>query len=161
MAAPAEVSIEIIPDFEASAHIYQSRPSNLKEEGIQGIFVPDIMLANQARNSLEFYGLPTVPAEDVTVNWIRKNSGFTENRGFVFLQVAKKCSDFQKFDSLSSNSKITVTASAYLKLLQFFSVKNDPRSEWMRIEKKMAQLLKATSSSTEIPMERLSSFKYM
>ena len=152
MTAATDVQFKIVPDSE-SALISQNRPSNQHEEGMQSVFIKNVTSSKLRHTALQFYGLPSVPAQDATVKWIQNHTSHVNEKSFVFLQVAEKCIGFQKFNSLPVNFKITVTASAYLKLLQFFGAKNDVFSEWKRIEKKMSLMLESMKScSSEIKM---------
>lgn len=151
MTAVPDVEFKIQPC--ADALIAQSRPSNQLCEGMQAVFVRDILEVN--KTGLQFYGLPhpLAAAKNTTINWIKQNSSHRAEKAFVFLQVTDKCVGFKKYDKLPPNYKLALPASAYLKLLQFFGEKSDLFSEWKRVEKKMASQLNSMKlQNTEIRM---------
>ncbi len=122
---PVKLKMTAVPDVEfkiqpcADALIAQSRPSNQLCEGMQAVFVRDILEVN--KTGLQFYGLPhpLAAAKNTTINWIKQNSSHGAEKAFVFLQVTDKCVGFKKYDKLPPNYKLALPASAYLNCCNF------------------------------------------
>ena len=125
-----------------SSIIIHGEGSNNLSGGIQALIIRDID-AYEPALCLEQYrkfGLPTPPADDPTIQWLKPN---TNSKGFVFLQSADKGMPFIPFDKCASPNRIILTVKAYWKLLSlFWTPQNRPNeSEWMRLERKaQAQL---------------------
>ena len=125
-----------------SSIIIHGEGSNNLSGGVQALIIRDID-AYEPALCLEQYrkfGLPTPPADDPTIQWLKPN---TNSKGFVFLQSADKGMPFIPFDKCASPNRIILTVKAYWKLLSlFWTPQNRPNeSEWMRLERKaQAQL---------------------
>ena len=128
MAAPPPLQREAT-DCEFKIHpnpeaiLIHHLPSNQQSPGLQCLFVKNAFSPDVNKKSLHLYGLTHPLSQDPSVKWLKKNKKCVEEViAFAFLQGAEKCMPFKSLDKLSFNSKITVPATAYLKLLQFFGV---------------------------------------
>ena len=122
-----------------SSVIIHGEGSNNVSGGVQALMIQDID-AYDPSLCLEPYrkfGLPTPPADDPTIQWLRQTPN-TNSKGFVFLQSADKGMPFLPFDKCASPNRIILTIKAYWKLLSlFWTPPNKPNdSEWMRLERK-------------------------
>ena len=116
--------------------IVHSLPSNDQSEGLQALLLFDVKAydANLCKEVYTNLGLPQPPNQDHTVRKIQEH--MPDIQGFAFLQDVNKGMGFvQQNKSLPSNSMV-ITTSAYLNLLQFFSVPQNINSEWHRLCKK-------------------------
>ena len=116
--------------------IVHSLPSNDQSEGLQALLLFDVKAydANLCKEVYTNLGLPQPPNHDHTVRKIQEH--MPDLQSFAFLQDVNKGMGFvQQNKSLPSNSMV-ITTSAYLNLLQFFSVPQNINSEWHRLCKK-------------------------
>ena len=169
----SETILDCVPD--SNALLLQTLPSDRNAEGLQCIFIKNALAVDLHQESIESYGLSYPLTKEPGIGWILKNeknvtfsasssssSSLTETaaKSFTCLQAVGKAMPFKKLDSVPCNSKIIVPAMAYLKLLQFFSVKNDNFSEWKRLVKIMClRLGDMRSSKKELRISK--TFKYV
>ena len=133
------------------AILCQSLPSDQNSRGMQCVFVKDAFSSNVQIQGTQLYGLMCPIEQDASIQWIKNNQLQSKSnvKSFAFLQLAEKCLPFKKFEKLANTSKIVIPGTAYLKLLQFFGVKNDPFSEWNRVTKKLLQQLETMKTHSQ------------
>ena len=135
-----------------SSVVIHGEGSNNVSGGVRALILQDVDTYDPVlcMEPYRKYGLPTPPADDQTVQWLRESQHPNSSKGFVFLQSADKAMPFIPFDKCGSPHRLIITIKAYWKLLSLFCSPRPNESEWMRLERKAQSQLDAMRSTHQV-----------